>query len=372
MKEAATDSGAQGVITAKNDRWEHIDALKGAGILLVVLGHLIERPQSDSLLLGMLYTAIYSFHMPLFVFLSGIFARETLKRRDYDKIIWTLFLPLVVFQPIYISVGALTGWNSYPPFAPYWILWFIASLIGWRILLPLVASPAGLAVAVAGALLAGFDQGVGYALSASRTIYFLPFFVLGHLYGLQLVEMAQKKRVLFACLFAATMLGVTFWWWHGLDPAALTGSHDYDSAPPDAAFPGLGRLLVIVLSVAALLGFAAVVPRRWKALEWLGQRSLSIYLLHGLVVMVFVSSGAPDLIPHPVLLPVLLVLTVIIAAATAMLDGPMRYIFSPPKHSGGGPAEALVGLLRSPVERPSRRSDETDAPVSSAPQRQRF
>jgi fucose 4-O-acetylase-like acetyltransferase len=355
VTEAAT-SGAQAVGSSGRGRWEHIDALKGAGILLVVLGHLIERPQSGSLLLGTIYPAIYSFHMPLFVFVSGIFAREVLKSRDYDKIIWTLFLPLVVFQPIYISVGVATGWNSYSPFAPYWILWFIASLIGWRILLPLVASPAGLAVALLGALLAGFDGGVGYALSASRTIYFLPFFVLGHLYGPQLIEMAQKRRVLFAALFVAAMTAVTFWWWHGLNPAALTGSHDYDSAPPDGSFPGLGRLLVIVLSVAGLLGFSALVPRHSKVLEWLGERSLSIYLLHGLVVMVFVSSGAPDLIPKPLLLPVLLVCAVVIAAATAMLDGPMRRVFSPPKRSGRGPAEALFGLLRRPAERhpPSR------------------
>jgi fucose 4-O-acetylase-like acetyltransferase len=51
----------------------NIDAVKGLGILLVVLGHnwvvLHER--------GQLFRVIFSFHMPLFFFLSGIFLNES-------------------------------------------------------------------------------------------------------------------------------------------------------------------------------------------------------------------------------------------------------------------------------------------------------
>lgn len=326
-------------------RFDHIDALKGAGILLVVFGHFIEQPSGDSPLLHTTYIDIYSFHMPLFVFLSGIFAKETLTSRDYQKIIWTLFFPLVVFQVIYISVGYLTDWYSYSPFAPYWILWFVASLIGWRILLPLFASPAGLAVAVFGAVLAGFDDSVGYALSASRTIYFLPFFVLGHLYGLQLVDIAKKHRVAFACVFAVTMAVITFWWLHGLDGSALTGSRDYDSAPPDTTFPGLARLLVMVLSVVAVLGFCAVVPDRWAPLERLGRRSLSIYLLHGLVVMGFMSSSLPDLVPADWMVPIYIAIAILVAVVTSQFDGLIRHVFRPPDETNGIP-DPFAGWLR--------------------------
>lgn len=57
-----------------------IDELKGFAIFLVIIGHvLISRflPQFQPL-----HTAIYSFHMPLFMFLSGIFAYKALEAVD--------------------------------------------------------------------------------------------------------------------------------------------------------------------------------------------------------------------------------------------------------------------------------------------------
>jgi len=50
-------------------RFEYIDVAKGLGILLVIFGHLYPCG-------GRLSSVIFSFHMPLFFFLSGIFARS--------------------------------------------------------------------------------------------------------------------------------------------------------------------------------------------------------------------------------------------------------------------------------------------------------
>lgn len=53
------------------------DILKGGGILLVILGH-IQIPY-------MLKTVIYSFHMPLFFFVSGCFFRPISLREFLQK-----------------------------------------------------------------------------------------------------------------------------------------------------------------------------------------------------------------------------------------------------------------------------------------------
>lgn len=65
-----------------------IDELKGFTIFLVIIGHiLISRflPQFQ-----LFHTVIYSFHMPLFMFLSGIFSYKALEAVDNQckKSIW--------------------------------------------------------------------------------------------------------------------------------------------------------------------------------------------------------------------------------------------------------------------------------------------
>ena len=54
--------------------YESIDIAKGIGILLVVFGHLTVGKQN-------VYSFIYSFHMPLFFLLSGLFSsnKDSLK-----------------------------------------------------------------------------------------------------------------------------------------------------------------------------------------------------------------------------------------------------------------------------------------------------
>lgn len=63
------------------DRNENIDAVKGVAALLVVVGHIIqciickEDPFEN-----MVFRIIYSFHMPLFMFISGYLSY----REDFD------------------------------------------------------------------------------------------------------------------------------------------------------------------------------------------------------------------------------------------------------------------------------------------------
>ena len=74
-----------------------IDELKGVAIFLVIVGHvLISRflPQFQPF-----HTAIYSFHMPLFMFLSGIFgykALEAVENQCVKKYLGKKILQLLV------------------------------------------------------------------------------------------------------------------------------------------------------------------------------------------------------------------------------------------------------------------------------------
>lgn len=66
-------------------RITYIDALKGLAIVLVVCGHIAEKSMGIN---DTPFNSMYgSFHMPLFVFLSGLFAYKGMVKMSYD-VIW--------------------------------------------------------------------------------------------------------------------------------------------------------------------------------------------------------------------------------------------------------------------------------------------
>lgn len=120
-------------------RLEYIDIAKGIGIFLVVIGHCV-KPSS------ILHSYIFSFHMPLFFFLSGLCFNDTkystfipfLKRR-----VCTLLLPLLYFCIIMSILGMVEGSdfllgklrNGLFPSNPMWFLYvlFLCELLYWFI-----------------------------------------------------------------------------------------------------------------------------------------------------------------------------------------------------------------------------------------------
>lgn len=117
------------------------DTIKGVAILLVVLGHSIQYGGGDSYLFGLLYLdnflfkAICSFHMPLFMLISGFYFSKTLKRKSTKEIIvsklHTLLLPILSFSLIKIFVVSFGESEFYISFKQcinllldnLWFLW---------------------------------------------------------------------------------------------------------------------------------------------------------------------------------------------------------------------------------------------------------
>ncbi len=94
-----------------NKRNEYIDYAKGIGILLVVYGHVIvglnsvKLNISETTILELQKNIIYSFHMPLFFFLSGIFVFKSLKTRNSFNFILNkikvLIYPLFIWSVLH-------------------------------------------------------------------------------------------------------------------------------------------------------------------------------------------------------------------------------------------------------------------------------
>lgn len=124
-----------------NIRVSYIDQLKGVAILLVVLGHVIGYNNCED---SFLWRFIYSFHMPLFMFISGYIAQMTfgIKNFSWDEIssfiikkFRTLLLPMVTWGiviPFFFLRSTVE--NSFIDYLLNYIkmwgggLWFFATL----------------------------------------------------------------------------------------------------------------------------------------------------------------------------------------------------------------------------------------------------
>jgi fucose 4-O-acetylase-like acetyltransferase len=296
-----------------------IDSVKGGLMILVIFGHLLELFMASSPLYLAIYSSIYVFHMPLFVITAGMFSKAWLGPGDYRSIVSRLLIPLAVCQIVYLVWAAARSKLFAASFLqPHWILWFLLSMILWKLILPLIVRVRyGMAWTVLLALLAGYDPEIGYAFSLSRTIYFFPFFLLGFQYRDRILASMASHRWAKACLFLLISLAVGWWSFHGLGYRALYGSQGYDAAPVLVEAPLAGRALILAISGFAALAAFSLMSVRWGLLAYLGQRSLAILVLHGLFVMALAKL---HLHPTPALLPGLLLLSVLIAALTAYCD----------------------------------------------------
>jgi fucose 4-O-acetylase-like acetyltransferase len=303
---------------AARDPW--LDNARFALIALVVFGHLLEPLLASHPLLGNSYRFIYSFHMPAFAFLSGAVSRPRLDDRLLRGVLFRLLLPYLVFQGLYALAAQWPGWPDDGPdgvVTPYWLLWYLLSLAGWRLLLPLFARLRWrLPIAVAVALGAGCSGHIGYVLSLSRTLVFFPLFLLGWQLAPQWRRHSGPVTRILAVGVLAGLFAVAAT--SDLDPRWLYGSYGYAELGAAPIAGAALRLLLLGCAMAGTCAFLALMPRRRLPVTTLGTRSLGAYVLQGFAINLAIGAGvfaALAALPRAALLPMLLAMAAVAAAA---------------------------------------------------------
>lgn len=282
---------------AKRDAY--FDNMKFLLISLVVIGHLIE-PLSGQAAFRPLYLFIYSFHIPLFVLISGFFCKKITSSDYRIKVIGSLVVPYLIFESLYslsdyFVMGADKLRFSY--FTPYWLMWFIFSMIIWKMLLPYAVKIRGaLPISIVIAILAGYAADAEYYASISRTIVFFPFFLAGYYLDKETIDRVRTPLVRAA---AITVLGVAAFvmikYGSGLRPEWFYGSLPYRAIDHPEWTAGSYR--VLAYAAAALIGGAVMVLMTGRSVPLassLGRYTLYAYLLHGFIVKGLIAAGFYD------------------------------------------------------------------------------
>ena len=158
------------------------DNIKSVLIILVVAGHFMHPVHNDNLALSAAFDVIYLFHMPLFVFVSGLFAKGAYREGHLNVNRMISFLVLgLAYQAAYLAISGMLTPQRMLLFtsAP----WYLIGMAWWYAATPMLSrlpAPAGLAVSLCASLASGcIDLSNGF-LAISRSLAFLPFFSLGY------------------------------------------------------------------------------------------------------------------------------------------------------------------------------------------------
>ncbi len=274
------------------------DNTKFLMIFFVVFGHFIEAFLTKSDVIKTLYLSIYSFHMPVFVLLSGMLMKIEFSEHSLKKNLASLVVPLIVFTVLYEALNLFLKHEvSFYTLnlMPYWTLWFFYSLFIWKIILPMILQfryPFLLSIVIA--LIAGLVNDVGYFLGVSRTLYFFPFFILGYklgITGLSNIHLNKIPKVFYMLILVLNV--AFFWYFNDYQHQWMYGSFSYERLK----FGNEGLLVRAVLyfvSFTTTLSILMLMPSKQSIISRLGENSLYVYIWHGFFVKIALHYGAVE------------------------------------------------------------------------------
>lgn len=263
-------------------------------IFMVVYGHLLEGIMDNAEPLEQIYRGIYSVHMPLFLFLSGLFLKN---RTGCVRQMRQAFLYYAVCQTAVVAVGRVLG-QQMSIGTPVWHLWYLLSLgcmagLGWCWFVLTerwqqidrgTVKAALLTVSVLIALAVGKYPAVGRWLSLSRTFCFLPFFLAG-VFCSENMDWKSVRTKIVGLAGLGVWLFMYLMWGREIPIALFYQADSYDTLGISQGV----RLRMICILLAVFLGLflLAFVPNRRLPFSKVGADTLWIYLLHAPFVKLF-------------------------------------------------------------------------------------
>lgn len=280
----------------KKERIYLWDNLRFLLITLVVLGHFIEQYEGSTIFKS-IFIFIYAFHMPLFIFISGLFHKnENVAPKVATYLIFGYLYKIIIF-----AVRSLLGQN--PNFYLLkedgipWYMFVLAAYILITYLLREVNPRLVLIISVILACFAGYDSSIGDFLVLSRIIVFYPFYVMGTL--------ADKEKLLVFSKRPSRKIvgGIILTAWGVLCFTALdsiyalrplfTGRNPFNETLYNGGC--IFRLFCFILAITLGLALICVIPSaNLSSISILGKRSLQVYFWHRPVIYILEALNFSD------------------------------------------------------------------------------
>lgn len=258
-------------------------------IILMVFGHAIEEFGYYGIT-GGIWTYIYSFHMPVFVFVSGYFSK------NIDKVVANgvkdLLIPYIIFDALFAFCRYDFKITSINIFVPDYAYWYIFSLFMWRLFIKSMSKIKYIfIISVIVGLGCGFYHSFNHFLSASRTICFFPFFILGYFFSSSDIQkLKENKKPFFIILFALSGIITIALKYADIIPARMyLFDASYSSFGIENIKGVLFRVIIYITAFISILCFVNLIPNKQCFLSTIGSRTIIIYLLSSFPLKAFFS-----------------------------------------------------------------------------------
>lgn len=314
-------------------RLPYFDSLKFFAMLLVIWGHCVERCVSRPCTEEPMWHFIYSFHMPLFMMISGFFSLSAIRERFKQLLLKkskTLLLPVLSWTVIFILIQPLFSLSNFNFFNT---LWFLKCLF-LCYMLYFVGSRQN------------FKGGQVLTLLISQIIpvsfynipIMYPCFVLGAFLREHPAFFTSicKHWWAFMLVFSVLMYFTDYHLWYGISLKATIASYDWNALGL-YCFGRLYRIFTGVMGAFAFIGLFRWLyeagAKGWlvQKIRLMGQYTLEMYILQtlftGLVLLAWVHLDNMNLwMFNFVVTPIISILIIIACIVIVKLVGHCRWL----------------------------------------------
>lgn len=271
-------------------RSEYLDCVKGFAIFLVVLGHCIQYGSgSEVLKLGLffndsLFKFIYTFHMPLFMLVSGYLFYQTVQCRPAKQVLMikikSILLPLIAWHSVYLVFSCIfdkplpinIAFYSY-----FHVLWFLRALF-FCCMLILFVRFISLDIPTTYLIITLALHFVPNNIIPDVFVFTTPYFILGYLFhqfkGQLYFSKLSKYRKMSYCMMSGIIFLILFLFFENnyYVYVSKTFLFQKDSTISFMFFVNIYRHL------AAIFGCIFILSTIWFSYKYLNRRIITVFV----------------------------------------------------------------------------------------------
>ena len=275
-----------------NNRIALWDNIKFILIVTVVIGHFCDA-SIDSPGFKNIYIFIYAFHMPLFIFIAGIFHRDQKIAQKVTTYLICGFLLQIIIFTVQRLINGNAEYSIFDVEGISWYMFAMAAFIAITYAIRNLNKKLIFIFVLVFCCYACYDNAISDMFAWGRIVEFYPFYLLGNIVDPQIFMKLKKYR------FSPAIGGALIAGWGCVCVFAIDWIYRYrrifTGHVPFSSFDcetGLKiKVMCLMISVLLCLAVILLVPdRRIPLVTAWGRRTLQVYMWHYPVMTVLIDA----------------------------------------------------------------------------------